>query len=322
MTSIPHPDLVPILEENGLSWEQFSRKGRLPKELHWIAEKRRDIITTLHIRGMPWKRMIEVTGLSLGAIERGTRAMWNKASRKNSQENAAKTARARKGEKKPWLTDQLKAAWRAGEFDFHRGRIRSDEEKTRLREGWTPERRAEASEYRKKLWQIPDYREPLLEFHRSDSQRRIRSENTSEYIRKAQCTGRLWSIPAWYTPRLCSNYPIFTKSSYERAACDLFDEDPTIQDYDYEPLLKTDDGFSFLPDFVVRFVGGTITLIEVKASWVLNYPDEHPKIQRLVLARDEAIRRGWGFVILTEKNGLHDAIKARKTQESLLRRAP
>ena len=35
----PHIELVPLLEKHGLSWELYSRKGRLPKGLRWVAEK-------------------------------------------------------------------------------------------------------------------------------------------------------------------------------------------------------------------------------------------------------------------------------------------
>ena len=97
MTSIPHNDLVPLLEKHGVTWEQFSRRGRLPNGLHWVVEKRGAIITELHLSGMPWARMVEVTGLSLGAIERGTRAVGNSASRRNRQENAARTGRKGRG---------------------------------------------------------------------------------------------------------------------------------------------------------------------------------------------------------------------------------
>jgi hypothetical protein len=60
--------------------------------------------------------MIEITGLSNGAIQRLTRAMWNDASRKNRQESAAKVARSRVGEKKPWLSARLQADWANGRF--------------------------------------------------------------------------------------------------------------------------------------------------------------------------------------------------------------
>jgi hypothetical protein len=116
MTSTLHSDLVPLLEKHGVTWGLFSRKGRLPKDQRWVGEKRRDIITELHLSGMSWTRMIEVTGLSLGAIERGTKATWNPASKKNRQENAARVGASRKGEKKPWLSERLKNEWGAGKF--------------------------------------------------------------------------------------------------------------------------------------------------------------------------------------------------------------
>jgi hypothetical protein len=50
--STAHPELIPLLERFGLTWQQFSRKGRLPKDLRWIAEKRREVITALHLTGM------------------------------------------------------------------------------------------------------------------------------------------------------------------------------------------------------------------------------------------------------------------------------
>lgn len=116
MISTPHPDLVPVLEKHGLSWSLFSKRGRLPKALSWVKEKRRDVITELHQAGMAWKTMVEVTRLSQGAIQRGTRVMWNDASRRNRQESAARVGAARKGERKPWLSARLKKEWAEGKF--------------------------------------------------------------------------------------------------------------------------------------------------------------------------------------------------------------
>ena len=87
----PQPELVPLLEKHGISWALFSKKGRLSNDLKWVSGKRSDIITEMHSKGTSWSDMIRISGLSLGSIERLTKAMWNDASRKNSSENGAKT---------------------------------------------------------------------------------------------------------------------------------------------------------------------------------------------------------------------------------------
>jgi hypothetical protein len=110
----PHPKLIPLLEKNALSWEQFSKRGRLPADLQWVVNKRSSIITEVHAAGTPWKEIIEITGLSLGSIERLTKAMWNSESRKNASAMGVKTGKAWKGKKRP---GQLERQWAAGNFD-------------------------------------------------------------------------------------------------------------------------------------------------------------------------------------------------------------
>lgn len=131
--STPHPKLVELLEKHGLTLEDFQRKGRLPPDKAHVLERRRDLVTELHAAGTPWAEMIAITGLAQPSIQRLTKAMWNGASRTNVSENAAERGRARKGEKKPWLSEQLKQQWADGKFDFHKNRTWTPEEKERLR---------------------------------------------------------------------------------------------------------------------------------------------------------------------------------------------
>jgi hypothetical protein len=77
--------------------------------------------------------MMEITGFSNGSIQRLTGAMWNERSRQNCKENAVKVGQSRKGEKKPWLSDQLRRAWKEGKYDFHcAGRVYLDFDKSRF----------------------------------------------------------------------------------------------------------------------------------------------------------------------------------------------
>jgi hypothetical protein len=223
---IPHPDLIPLLEKHCITWEEYQsvcRVGRTPKALAPLNEKKKAIITDLHLQGTPWAKMMEITGLSNGNIQRNTKGMWNEASRINVKESAAKVGHARKGEKKPWLTELMKKEWVAGKFDFHIGRVRSEEEMQILKDSQTPELRAHMSKVRKDLWATAEYRDNLLDFHRSPEERAKRSASATEQSIKNPIT---YGIAAWYEPAKCSKHPIYTRSSYERATCDLFDSHP------------------------------------------------------------------------------------------------
>lgn len=257
-TLSPHPDMVPLLERHGLTWEQFTRKGRLPKDLAWVVEKRRDIITELHLGGMPWARMVEITGLSLGAIERGTRAVGNTASRENRRACAARTAQARRGEKKPWLSKRLRQEWQEGKFE------------------WCRQKRTPA--------QVAAWLASLT----PEGRRRMRG------------------VGAFVAPQKCTASRIWTRSSFERRAVILLDQDPEVQDYDYEKPLRV-EGHRILPDFIVRYKDGRVVLVEVKPAWVFKkLSADHPIRSRLALAEQEAVRRSWGFEVWTEADRLKD----------------
>ncbi len=291
-----------MLEKHNLSWELFSCKGRLPKEFRWVAEKRRDIITELHTLGMPWARMIEVTGLSLGAIQRGTRAMWNDASRSNRQKSAAKIGHAGKGKRKPWLSERLRVEWSAGAFDFHRGRVRSEQEREKLRlSALRPEVKQLRHESSLRRWQNPEYREHLLRYHRSQEVRKERSQAQARRVQEHPekwCRGR----GALVFPKKCLRSPVWARSSYERIVMDILDADPEVLDYVFELRVELPDGRWILPDFVVRYKDGETFLLEVKASWVLQLPKGHKIQRRLFDASSFAYAQGWKFRVLTEKD--------------------
>lgn len=245
-TSTPHPRLAPLLGKHGLTFEQFNRKGRLPADLTWILERRSALVTELHAAGTPWKEMTEITGMGYGALNRLSTASWNEASRKNVSEGAAERGRARKGEKKPWLTAQMKQAWSTGKFDFHRGKLWTAEQKERLRR---------SKHGRHGIWKL------------------IETEKG----------GR-----------------IMTRSSWERVAAAKLDADPNVVRFQYEVKMEVRGQHPIRPDFLVTYVDGSMTLIEVKPKFIVNQHEGHKDVIRLRLACKLAEARGWGFTIWTE----------------------
>lgn len=251
---------------------------------------------------MPWARMVEITGLSLGAIERGTRAVGNTASRENRRACAARTAQARRGEKKPWLSEQLRQAWEAGSFDFHRGRIRSQVERTVLRlAAQRPDVKEHRHEAALRRWQRPDERARLLAYHQAEDVRRERSRAQTKRMQEHPekwCRGR----GAYVDTVKCVTPRIWTRSSYERVVVGLLDADPDVVAYEYECRVELPDGRWILPDFVVQHRDGSVTLLEVKASWVLGLPPGHKVSRRLHDASSFAASMGWVFIVWTEKD--------------------
>lgn len=265
-----HPKLAPLLAKHELTPDDFFRRGRLPPDKTHVLERRRALVTELHAAGTSWADMIAITGLSQGSIQRLTGAMWNQASRKNVSEKAAASGRARKGEKKPWLTDQMKQQWAEGKFDFHVGRPRSAEELERQRAAYTPEVRAKMSQ--KKVLYL----------------RGVAGRGTSYGISE-----RVESLKGG---------TIVTRSQLEASAIDRLDNDPDVASFVYEPIFVLANGKYIMPDFVVIHADGSGTLIEVKPSFVLRRTDEnHPDLRRLKVGAEEAARRGLKFVIWTEK---------------------
>lgn len=302
----PHDKLVPLLEKYGISWEAFSKKGRLPQHLRHVVEIRGAIITELHASGMTWSDMIAVTGLSLGAIERGTKAVGNEASRENRRQAAIRTGTARRGEKKPWLSERLRAAWSNGEFNFHIGRKVSEAEKLKLREANSkPEVRARRSESSKRRWREPKLRQALLDYHRDPEVRRERS--AAQSLRMQQDPAK-WAKgkSGWVDTPKAGKPKSWTRSSYERAAISLLEADPEVLYYEVEARIEIDDRF-VLPDLIV-YRSHDITLVEVKASWALDLPADHKISLRLKLSERIAAARNWKFQIWTEKDRLAHVI--------------
>ena len=66
--------LESLLEQFDISLEDFRKKGRCHPE---ITKKRSDVVTHLHELGLSWKQMVEITGLSIGSIQRLSRAKGN-----------------------------------------------------------------------------------------------------------------------------------------------------------------------------------------------------------------------------------------------------
>jgi hypothetical protein len=111
-------------------------------------------------------------------------------------------------------------------------------------------------------------------------------------------------IGAFVAPQKCTADRIWTRSSFERRAVVLLDQDPEVLDYDYEKPLRA-EGRRILPDFIVRYKDEHVALIEVKPAWVFKkLPEEHPIRTRLALACREASRRGWAFDVWTEADRL------------------
>lgn len=267
---------------------------------------------------MPWARMTEVTGLSLMAIQRGTRATGNAASKRNRQENAARVGRQGKGREKPWLTTQMRDAWDTGKFDFHKGRIRSATERETIRlSNLRPEVREHRHLAALRRWQDPDTRAKIMAYHQREDVRRERSKAQIErMVQNPEKWGR--GRGAWITPLKCTTSRIWTRSSYERVVSSLLDTDPDVREYAFEPRVELATGRWILPDFVVTHHDGSITLIEVKASWVLQQPPEHRHQVRLRVASTYAASMGWDFIVWTEKDFHVDRLAARKSKSGFL----
>jgi len=304
--SDPHPKLLPLLEKHGITFEEFNKQGR-PKR--HVKTAREAIVTELHLSGLTWNEMCEITGKGYGFIQRNTKAVGNPASRQNRVESARRVGRSRAGEKKPWLSKAMKKKWDEGDFDFHIGRVRPEDEKRAIKEAWkNPTLRQEASERLKALWEDPQYRENLLQFHRSEEERVRRSraqtlrllKNPSKWSRGQGC---------YVTVTKCSGKSrIWVRSSYEEATVHLLESDPTVQSFEYEPRLELECGRCILPDFLITYKDGSKLLVEVKASWVLNLPADSKKIRRLEEARKVASSKGWSFEIWTEKTRLANVV--------------
>lgn len=301
----PHPKLIPLLIKHGLDWETYTKRGR---PAVGVRDKRAAIVTELHSSGCSWADMIAITGLSQGSIQRLTQAMWNPESRKRVREIGKSVGESWTGKKRP---GQLEAQWVSGTFDFHRGRVRSEKERAKLRAGWTPKKRQRGGEHsRQRVWGNPESRARLMAFHQDPVERARRSEaqvkrmvvSPGKYLRgKAQLVE---------TPK-GTRLTVRVRSSYEVAAIQVLEANPNVVQYEYERCVKLPDGHWIIPDFIVRYSDGHTTLVEVKAAWVLNRPPSDRAIIRLGLSKKVAADNKWDFRIWTEKE-LGDAIRRSK----------
>ncbi|OHD18651.1 MAG: hypothetical protein A2Y38_19460 [Spirochaetes bacterium GWB1_59_5] len=239
--------LVPLLEKHGLTWEVFRKKGRPDQG---VRDRRAALVTELHRVGTTWAEMMEITGLSNGAIQRLTQAMWNPESRKQASRCGRVTGASWKGKKRP---GQLERQWQKGDFD--------------------------------------------------------RPETRAKYSATAVATLKKYPWRAYprgiaeVVPTVKAGVPeIRVRSSYEKLAASKLDQDPRVLSYSYEQPVTLDTGRHILPDFIVTWEDHTCTIIEVKASWVLNDPRRSAgERRRLQAAEQVATARGWAFALWTEK---------------------
>lgn len=296
----PHPELVPLLVKHEISWEAFIKRGRPPVG---IRAKRTAIISELHRSGMSWKRMAVVTGLSLMTIHRNTDAVGCAASHANRVANAVQSGMAGKGRVKTWLSEKLKQDWATGQFDFHRGRQRSEAEKETLRAASKrPEVREKRQFSAKRRWANPVHRQVLLDYHRSEEIRQLKSSLQTQRMLKDP---EKWTRGrgGYIETTKCSRGRVWTRSSFERAAIRMIEDDPLVLSFEVEPLIILTSGRQILPDLLVFYVGNSSpVLVEVKAAWVLTLPQEHKYQRRLRVAQEHAAAQGWGFMVWTEKD--------------------
>lgn len=290
----PHPLLIPLLEEFELTWEVFSKKGRPPKG---VFEKRSKIVTALHERGHSWQELQDITGLSLGGVQRLTQGVGCPAMREKRRKIGAALGRTWKGKSRP---GQLASQWAKGDFDSLVGRKRTPQEIENAKLGWTEEKRRAASKRSKAMWEDPEYRDNLLSFHRSGEERIRRSQLQSQRMIEDPIK---WTRGkgSWVESAKSKKGRFWVRSSYEQRSVELLDCDPSVKSFEYERQLKLASGKYIRPDFIVEKFDGSITLVEVKASWVLSQPKTHKAVIRLRIAEVEALRRGWAFKVWTEE---------------------
>lgn len=286
--------LLQLLAKHDISLDTFLKKGRPPLG---VREKRALIVTELHLSGYSWAEMCQITGLGNAAIQNLSRAKGCAAVVRKRKELGRNVGLSWKGNTRP---GQLGKQWARGDFDRLRGRIRSKEERTALVRGWTPEKRAAASVRSLKLWQNPKVRDRLLDFHRDPIERSRQSklqvvrmlQTPTTYLR-----GKFGWVP---TPKGASS-KARVRSSYEAAAISVLEADIAVAKYSYELVFVVEGGRWIIPDFLVEYSTGAMTLVEVKASWVLSLPRDHKVRQRLELSRRLAEQNNWHFEIWTEK---------------------
>lgn len=297
----PHPRLIPLLEKHEITYDLFCKKGRPPKG---VREKRSAIVTELHAAGTSWADMMEITGLSNGAIQRLTKAMWNKSTRSRVKEQGRRVGASWKGKKRP---GQLERQWADGVFDFHRGRVRPEEERQRLKDGWTVEARQANGDRHRELWADPEYRAKMVAYHRQPD---VRAERSRAQTRRMEENPTKWARgnSEWVdTPKGTADR-VFVRSSYEKAAVAVLEADPTVVKYKYEPVFRRPCGKWCKPDFLVTYEDGTQSLVEVKASWVLAQPITSKHRRKLAMYAELAAAKGLPFEVWTEVGVLKDVV--------------
>lgn len=299
-----HVDLAPLLDKHRISWEAFSKKGRPPRG---VSDVRSAIVTELHATGRTWSEVMQVTGLSNGAVQRLTRAKRNPNTMARVRISAAVLGKSGAGVQKPWLSAALRAQWARGAFDFHRA-PRSEKDRAAMRASWTDELRNRLSRTRTRLWADTSYRSRLEAYHRAPEVRRHRSTQQAARMAHSPITFARGVRSLVFAMKCDNLILIHTRSSYETAVVHTLEADPRVRSYTYEPTMSDDHGTLF-PDFVVWWDDGSTTLVEVKAHWVTRLPSDHKVSVRLDRSRRIAEHHGWAFDIWTEnRKEVRDAL--------------
>ncbi len=245
--SEPHPDLVPLLQKHGIDWGIFRKRGRPPTG---VRAKRAALVTELHEAGYSWSQMCDITGLSNGGIQRLTEAKGCAAVQAKRKVLGKAVGTSWAGKKRP---GQLEKQWANGIFDSLRGRVRSSEERAKLKASWTPERRCQAAKHsRERVWGDPEVLERLLSFHRDPKERAQRSRAQALRMKKNP-TKYLRGRAQWVnTPKGLTSM-VFVRSSYEAAALVVLEADPQVVRYEFERRIILPGGRWVLPDFVIEY---------------------------------------------------------------------
>lgn len=294
----PHPQLIPLLEKNGLTHAQFVARGRPPKTSpRNLLQARSSIVTELHLSGLTWAELIEVTGLSQPSIARMTGAKWSEVPRSHRSASGIRTGKLWAGRKRP---GQLEKQWASGAFDRLRGRPITEDTRLKILASYTPERREKMSRAGLARWARGEFRARLLSRFRTPEERLRRSlRQTERMVRYPWRYSRGRS--GWVEAVKGATTKIYARSSYEMAAVRRLDSDSEVIRWEHERRFPTDDGRWILPDFLVWTSSAKVLLIEVKASWVYGLPREDRVHKRLAQAAELARERGWEFVVWTEK---------------------
>lgn len=289
-----NPILEQLLIQHDIAISAFQKKGRVSKE---IVEKRSLVITYLHEKGFSWEEMRNITGLGNATIQRLSKGKKCEAVKNKLKNIGGNVGKSWKGKKRE---GQLERQWEKGDFDCLRGRKRTDEEKATLKKAWSKKENKEKASFNSKhyVWGNPEVVKKIMDFHLSPEQRRMCSEkqtmrmknNPNPFLR-----GRSEIVNA----NKNDVRQVRVRSSYEKKAIEILDNDENVISYTYESKHIDNDGF-ILPDFVVKYRDKTV-LIEVKSKWVLNLSEEHRVKKRLKRSEILAKNNNWCFTIWTEK---------------------